>query len=243
MAEDRRYRDDEIAAIFEAAATAKESGRRASSAAGGLTLTELQSIGRDVGVPPERIAEAAAALDRGRDMLPRRRDLGMPISTGRTVDLPRAPTAREWDLLVGELRRTFNAKGKDSSRGDLRSWSNGNLQAHIEPTETGYQLRIGTLKGDAAAVNRLGIGGMLAGLVVFGVVTATSGLDLAGPLVLGGMGAAALTYNAVRLPRWARERERQMEHIAARVRAIVARADPLAGDRAARAERLTGNDA
>jgi hypothetical protein len=34
-----------------------------------------------------------------------------------------------------------------------------------------------------------------------------------------------------------------MEHIAARVRAIVARPDPLAGDRAARAERLTGNDA
>lgn len=223
MADERRYSEDEIAEIFEAAATLEASNPRAASAAGGLTLPELQSIGRDVGVAPERIAEAAAALDLRGQAQPRRYDLGMPISVGRTVDLPRAPTDREWDVLVAELRRTFNAAGRDSSRGELRSWTNSKLHAYVEPTATGYQFRIGTLKGDATAVNRLGLGAILMTGVLFAVpalggVPLEQYMDL---LLIGGMGAAGLTYNAVRLPRWARRREQQMDEIVARVKTLI----------------------
>jgi hypothetical protein len=46
--------------------------------------------------------------------------------------------------------------------------------------------------------------------------------DLAAALMLGGMGAGTFAYNALRLPRWAREREEQMEYIIERTRALIA---------------------
>src|SRR5215210_5297426 len=125
MTEERRYGEEEVAQIFEAAASAHGSEGRALSSAGGLSLGELQAIGGEVGIAPERIADAAAALDLRRGAAPRGTHLGMPVSVGRTVDLPRAPTDHEWELLVAELRETFGAHGKDRSSGGLRAWSNG----------------------------------------------------------------------------------------------------------------------
>ena len=116
----------------------------------GLTLAELQAIGHEVGLPPERIFEAASALDRRREVPPSRTSLGVPISVGLTVDLPRAPTDREWDMLVAELRTTFRARGRVESTGGSRQWVNGNLHAYVEPTQSGYRLRMGTLKGNAS---------------------------------------------------------------------------------------------
>ena len=222
MTGERRYREDEIGEIFEAAASHRASDRPALSSGDGLTLGELQEIGGEVGLPPERIAAAAAAIDLRRGALPRRTDLGMPAAVGRTVDLPRAPTDREWELLLGELRETFRAQGKDRSSGSVRQWSNGNLHAFVEPTEEGYRLRMGTAKGDAAAINRIGLAGVLmallfAVLLLVGVVAEAS----AAPVVFAAMGAAALAYNALRLPAWAREREEQMEQVAARALALI----------------------
>jgi hypothetical protein len=166
MTDERRYHDEEIAEIFEAAATPQRSNPRTLSSGDGLTLEQLQEIGREVGVAPERIAEAATALDLRRSALPRRTTLGMPISVGRSVTLPRAPTDREWELLVGELRDTFQAQGKEGSRGSVREWTNGNLHASVEPTENGYRLRMGSLKGDAVPINMMGISAILVGLIV-----------------------------------------------------------------------------
>jgi hypothetical protein len=166
MTDERRYQDEEVAEIFEAAATPQRSNPRALSSGDGLTLEQLQEIGREVGVAPERIAEAATALDLRRSALPQRTNLGMTISASRTVGLPRAPTDREWELLVGELRETFQAQGKDGSQAGVRQWTNGNLHASIEPTEDGYRLRMGTLKGSAAAVNMMEITGILVGLIM-----------------------------------------------------------------------------
>ena len=223
MSNERRYDEDEAARIFRAAATSQETSRSPAGVEGGLTLADLQSIGTEVGMRPDRIAEAAAALDVRRSVMPRRTDLGMPIAVGRTVDLPRAPTDREWALIVSELRRTFSAKGRDSSQGELRSWTNSNLHAYVEPTDTGYQFRIGTLKGDATVVNRLGLGATGIGAMLLGVAAAT-GVPLANTsevLLLAGMGVVGLGYNALRLPRWASTRERQMNHMALRVRALI----------------------
>src|SRR5688500_5955661 len=111
MPDERRYREDEVAAIFEAAAS-RGSGAGAPTSGEGMTLAELQAIGSEVGMAPARIAEAAAALDLRRSTL-RVTDLGMPVSVRRAVDLPRPPTDREWGILVAEMRGTFNAKGRD----------------------------------------------------------------------------------------------------------------------------------
>lgn len=223
VTDERRYQEDEIRQIFQAATTARDPSPRALSPAEGLTLAELQGIGLEVGVAPERIAEAAAALDRRGSGLPRRTHWGMPISVGRTVDLPRAPTDREWALLVAELRETFQAQGKIGSAGSLRQWTNGNLHAYVEPTEAGHRLRLGTLKGNAAEINLLGIIGIAMGLII--LVAASISGKLAEGLFLSAVfsatGVAALTSNVLRLPRWASEREDQLEHIATRAQELI----------------------
>lgn len=224
MTDERRYQQDEVSEIFEAAATTeRRSPTRALASPQGLTLAELQSIGSEVGLSPARIAEAAASLELRRTAQPVRTLLGMPISAGRTIDLPRAPTDREWAMLVADLRETFHAQGRDQSRGDVRTWTNGNLHASIEPTATGYRLRLGTVKGDAGSVNAIGISAIALAVILFLATVLNSDIAQAmfAPIVLGSMGAATLGYNALRLPRWAEEREEQMARIAARAQELI----------------------
>ncbi len=226
MAEERRYREDEVKEIFDLASRTDEAGRSAVFDESGLTLSELQEVGLEVGVEPSRIADAALTLDTRRNVLPRRTSLGMPISIGRVIDLPRAVTDREWDVLVAELRETFGARGQVTSHGGVREWSNGNLHAFLEPTSTGHRLRLRTLKGGARALNGLGVAGLAAGLIMLtAFLTGASsppGMELA-MMWLMGMGGGALVANLLRLPRWAHEREGQMEYLAGRVEALLAK--------------------
>ena len=223
MASDRRYQHEEVDEIFQVAASSGDPSRRELSSTDGLTLAELQEIGREVGVSPERIAEAAAALDRRRGGLPRQRSLGMPIGVARSVDLPRAPTDREWELLVADLRETFQAQGREQSRGNLRQWTNGNLHALIEPTEAGYRLRLGTTKDEGVAVNTIGIAMFVMSVMFLFVLVITGQLadDFMVPIMLGGLSGTAFAYNAIRLPGWARQREEQMEYIAQRAQKLI----------------------
>ena len=224
MADKRKYREEEIEEILDLAITRHESGRPAVEDEGGLTLEELQKVGLEVGVEPNRIADAALALDARRDVLPRQRSLGLPISLGRIIELPRAVTDREWEILVGELRETFGARGRIRSHGSVREWTNGNLHAFLEPTETGHRLRLGTRKGGAKVQNTMGAIGLAMGLTLLTVFLTTnmSPVALEIPmLLLTGVGGGTLALNMLRLPPWAREREGQMEYIAGRVRALI----------------------
>jgi hypothetical protein len=142
---------------------------------------------------------------------------------GRTVELARAPTEREWAQLVAELRGTFRAQGKVESFGGSHRWSNGNLHAYIEPTSEGYRLRLGTLKSDAVPLSLLGITALATAIIlmVAQVVAGTLAADPVAPLLFGAAGAITLVSNVLRLPRWAGEREVQMEYIAARAQALL----------------------
>lgn len=219
---ERRYRDEEIRAIFGLATSRKMIEPPASRSAAGLTLADIQSIGLEVGLDPAVVARAAAALD-ARTATLRRSSWGMPIEVGRIVPLPRAPTDHEWERLVAELRTTFGARGRVTVHGSLREWSNGNLHACVEPTEGGYRLRLGTLKSDAMALNLVGATGLTAGAIVFGTVLMGGGPGEAmlGPAMLSAGGVAAFVANLVRLPRWAQQRERQMDHVADRIASIL----------------------
>lgn len=222
MSQERKYREEEIAEIFEAASARSGSGAGALQPAEGLTLAELQAIGSEVGMTRESVAEAAAALDLRREAL-RGSDFGMPVSVRRTVDLPRAPTEREWEMLVAELRETFDAKGRVSSRGEVREWTNGNLHAYVEPTAAGYRLRLRTTKGDAVGLNRMGAAGMVMALVavLFLFLSGELPESLFVPMLIAAMGGGALAFNALRLPGWAEEREAQMERVAASARLLL----------------------
>jgi len=215
---DRRYNDKEIAAIFRAATEGPLSPLRQVPPEEGLTLADLQAIGREVGIAPAAVAQAAQALDIRRETAART-FFGLPIGVARTVNLNRRLTDPEWERLVVQLREVFNARGTTRSDGSLRQWTNGNLQVLLEPTEAGHRLRFRTLHGAARA-------SMGAGLAVFGVTatvavaTAISGhLGDAIPeiVLLLAAGMAMIVNGALRLPGWARLRGRQMDALAAQI--------------------------
>jgi hypothetical protein len=224
MPDERRYLDKEVQEIFDLAVARDDVDRPSVSEEDGLSLAEIQEVGLEVGVDPNRIAEAARVLDTRQDPRPRQRSLGLPISVGRVIELPRAVTDREWDILVSILRETFGAKGRVGTHGGIREWSHGTLQAFLEPTETGHRLRLQTRQVGARFLNRAGATGLAVGLSLITVMLTTGQspvfleLGLIASMLVGG---GALVPNVLRLPRWAREREKHMEEIANRARGLI----------------------
>lgn len=228
MTKERKYDEEEAKEIFGLAVSGDEVGRLPVPTQTGLTLAELQAVGHEIGIDPGRIAQAALALGTRREVLPRRTFLGVPVSVGRIVDLPRALTDREWGILVSDLRETFNARGQVTSHGGIREWTNGNLHVFLEPTATGDRLRLGTHKGNAMAVFTIGAAGLALGLSLL-TLFAFEELGRAAmviPALMAAFGGVALASNVLRLPRWAREREEQMESIAGRVAGLVGDGSP-----------------
>ena len=215
---ERRYDDDEVAAIFLKAAEGPQNAAPQSARSDGMTLAELQDIGREVGISPDAVASAAKALEL-RPKAGAQTFLGMPVGVSRTIDLGRRLSESEWEQLVVELREVFNARGSVSAYGSFRQWTNGNLQALLEPTATGHRLRISTRKGNLATAMTAGVAFIAAGtMAAIGAVSA------------GHLGAAALDAGAFltaavvtiiasvgRLPRWASLRARQMDAITSRI--------------------------
>lgn len=217
MTTERRYGDEEVREIFNLATTGEPRDQSLPAESGGLTLNEIQRIGVQAGIEPARVEQAAKQLDaRGKPSTIQRSFFGLPMGVSRMVDLPRAPTDREWEQLVAEIRTTFGVQGQATTSGGLREWSHGNLHVSVEPTERGDRLRLGTRSEEVVAFNVFGtmFGGM--GLV-FGSLVAAAGKPHKAAVIFGvfaTMSLIAFTANLIRTPRWARERERQMEEIA-----------------------------
>lgn len=237
MDDNRRFDDDEIAEILERAASAEESSRQPVADRAGLTLAELQEIGQEVGISPESIAEAAQAVairsgagdlrggtltgrpgTHGPSSLPGPL-LGLPRAVGRSVPLPRTLTDAEWERLVVDLRETFAAVGQVESHGSLRTWRNGNLEVHIEPSADGHRLRMSTRKGDAVPL--VLFGGVLSVMGAILLAAGVAGGEPLGVVVTSGfvaaLGVGQLAVARTWLPAWARRRAEQMEGVAERV--------------------------
>jgi hypothetical protein len=215
---DRRYNDEEVAAIFLAAAEGPQTPPLHAPHEEGLTLADLQEIGREVGIAPDAVAQAARSLDlRGRAAS--RTFFGLPIGVERAVALNRWLTDEEWERLVVELREVFNAKGTVRSYGSLREWTNGNLQALLEPTASGHRLRLRTVKGNARASMTAGLAAIGTGAAVAAATAVAGQLGHAVPgiVFLSVVGLGMFANGALQLPGWARLRGRQMEGIAARL--------------------------
>jgi len=224
---ERRYSEDEVAEIFERATEVQKLAVRPSSSSEGLTLKELQDIGHDIGISPEVVASAARALE-VRSPSPRRTLLGLPIGVGHAVELDRPLTDSEWNRLVVSMRETFDARGKLKDEGAFKQWTNGNLEVLLEPTPTGQRLRLRTLKGNATGM--IVVGGAMLGLGAFVLVqllaTGTLGERFVGLVTIVAIGLGLLVPAVVRLPGWARLRQRQMEEIAERA-LLMASSEPI----------------
>jgi hypothetical protein len=217
---ERRYSEEEVGAIFELATKAQAGGKRALPSGEGLTLSGLQEIGREVGIPPELVAQAARELDTGGRETSRSL-IGLPIGVGNSVDLGRKLTDGEWEQLVSDARETFDARGRIHIDGPFRQWVNSRLQILVEPTPSGHRVRFKTYNSTAAGL----IGG---GLAMLGVsaflamsLAATGRLGqpkpLSGLLFVVAMSAAMAAWGALRLPGWARNRRQQFKELAERL--------------------------
>jgi hypothetical protein len=218
MAE-RRYTEEEVSNILDRATREREGGLQRGGGPDGLTLDELREIGREVGISPAVIEEAARAIDRQGHSITRRW-AGFPLGVGHSVRLGRHITDEEWERLVVDLRHTFGAKGRLRVEGGFREWSNGNLQALVEPAPEGDVLRLKTLKGDARTL--MTVGGILGAIGAVQLVVGLAGSAVAADrlwdhLLVALVGAGLFAFSALRLPSWAKLRRRQMEAVADRL--------------------------
>jgi hypothetical protein len=226
---ERRYTEDEVAEIFRSATENPDASPRPS--AKGLTLPELQDIGREVGLSPEAVAQSAARLNRttGDVRLPARvtrRALGLPLAVGRTVDLPRKLTDAEWEQLVVDLRTTFDAQGRLGGQGSLREWRNGNLRAMTEPTPSGERFRIQSFKENGRTMMALGVGGMAGAAVAFALAVLGIRDDAAilrTALMMAAAGGGIFAVTAARVKSWAQLRRQQFDSVADRLLAALER--------------------
>jgi hypothetical protein len=147
---------------------------------------------------------------------------------GRTVYLDRPLSDSEWNRLVVDLRETFDARGKVRQEGAFRQWTNSNLQALVEPTESGERLRLKTVKGNgqvrlAVGASLFGVGSVLSTLSVLGAGVENIRSASMVAMVIGG--AAIYLGTRLTLPTWARTREQQMEDVIERLSDSVGGAD------------------
>ena len=215
---ERRFSETEVTAIFKRAAS-DDRLRAVPAGDGGMTMRELQEIGREVGLAPEAIADAVSALDATK-RLGARGLLGLPLRVEHVVQLDQPLSDNDWERIVVMLREIFDARGVMKSEGSLRQWTNGNLQVFLEPSGTGQRLRLQTFKGNAPPLMGLGLGvagaagAALAAQVLAG---AASTNVLVGLALVAGAGASLLATTVLRLPRWAQRRREQMTEVARRV--------------------------
>src|SRR4051812_7221836 len=100
---ERRFSDAEVAQIIERATTRQEAGiQTIPPRSDGLTLAELQEIGREVGLDPVNIAVAARTLDEA-PAITRPGPLGMPMRVERVIPLRRQVSDAEWERMVVDL--------------------------------------------------------------------------------------------------------------------------------------------
>ena len=104
MSKERRYQEHEVRQILDLAIGPDGPPAQPLLPVEGLTLVQLEEVGRKVGLPPNRITQAVASFEGRGELVLRGKTLGLPISVGSIVPLPRSPSDREWELLRREGR-------------------------------------------------------------------------------------------------------------------------------------------
>lgn len=223
-----RYSDQEVAEILDHAATTPVERPRARHPAG-LTLAQVQEIGAEIGLPADRVAEAALAVARRPSAAVRpRRLFGRPRSVHRVVHLDRNFSDEAWGRFVVELREAFGAEGTVTSHGPLKSWTAPNVAVHVEPDGDGFRVRMQVTNVEvvehALAGTALLLPAVTAGLALASGEITGAGVPVLATLgaTLGALGAVVLAWAWRRLPKWARGRAATLDALAGRIGELVA---------------------
>ena len=117
------FSEDEARRIF--AEAARTSAAREATP-GGLSLDELQEIGRAAGLDPAAVAAAAAKVRDAEPDIPAWR--GVPLATRRTRVIPGVLSDDAWAEAVALLRREFKVQGEAEKIGRQRTWTHAASQ-------------------------------------------------------------------------------------------------------------------
>lgn len=238
MTDERRFSEEEVAAIFERATRVDEErtslpGRDGGDAPrrAGLTLAEIRKIGTEVGISADAIEASARAVAHPSEPVEvNRRLLGMPVGVAGSAELPRRLTDDEFAQLVALLRDRFSAQGKVEDAGGLRSWRNGNLRFQLEPAGEGQRLRMQTYRQSAQQLISVGSALMATGVVLGGIGLWGGDFDAVAPFAfLTVMGGGTIAANLISLRGWAARRREQMREIAERAVEMASRTLPGTG--------------
>ena len=224
--DERRFTDDEARAIIERAARAQHAieVRDDARGAAGLSLVELQEIGRAAGLDPRHVAAAATALSVDGAAPPVDR-FGLPARLRATRVVPAVSDAA-WERMVAALRAEFGTAGIAGQVGRIREWTaqtrtpggmRDDVHVVVAPHAGGVAVTIeqpdAAKRGRDMLVAAGTMGGMGAMLVAIGLVSA---LALALAVVGVGVAAAGGAMGAggvVHARRWAAERERRFQAV------------------------------
>ena len=214
----RQYSPDEVSAILKEAA--EETRKRPGSAHGdGLTLAELQAIGAESDIDAGAIQRAAARLDALSLEPAKRRMLGINVGASHAIRLQRPVTDAEFESLVADCRRTFDARGKVSEQPNYREWRNGNLRVWTEqdPHSGAALLSMQSTQGLMRTMI-MGGGISLGWALVLAIMSIfeSGGDAIAMSVTLAFVGVALMATAAVATRSWSNTREEQMEEIGER---------------------------
>ncbi len=211
----RTFSEDEARDVFARAAREQQAAQEAGPGANGLTLDELQEIGRASGLDPAFVARAAQAVALGAPETHRATVGPVPTAVGRTVRLAEPPSDALWERLVADARRTFRAKGRVAADGAEREWRNSNLRLTLAPDGDGSRLAVETRRTDVAPFLGLAAFVALAGTLSALVALVGDGDVAAGVLaLLLSLAVAGALWARQRV--WAATREQQMQELTER---------------------------
>ena len=224
MSSERRYNEKEIAAIFKQAASDFEKAQRDAHIGDGLTLKEIESIGKEAGISPEFIARAAAKVDSALVSAPEKKIAGLPIQVSRTIDLPGSFSDSDWDRLVVDLHDTFQVMGhvQNERSNRMRSWKTDSIQVYVEPAGEGYRLRMHSANS-VDVIMLLFSSVFLFVSIMFMIATIAKGKffvqmdDTVISLILTTLGLSVGAAGAFRLPGWYAKESEKIEGIIERV--------------------------
>lgn len=192
----RRFSEQETTAIIARAARAQHAVEAVPQS--GLSLAELQEVGRAAGLAPEHIASAAASLEVERAEPPSR--LGLPARVRQTRVLSTPVSDAAWERMVALLRQHFGGPGHGGQVGRQREWtirqhatstSHGDeIHVMLAPHPLGAQITVELPKPHRGVAEALAAGGTMTAIAIGTVVTAfamsalTAKLAIVGALLL-----------------------------------------------------------
>ena len=210
-----RFTEDEARQIF---ARAAERQHAVEARGEGLSVEELQAIGREAGLDPEHVAAAVAELRAGPPPV-RETVAGADVAPRASRVLPGELTDETWGQVVGRLRRTFGTAGIATEFGRVREWTSGeasNLRVLAEPVEGGTRLTFETRHREPGTVLWLGPG-LGGGFSLLFLVLAVVRGKLADPVIWGFilffavLAVAGGVWGRRALRRWSETRQGQFD--------------------------------